>query len=46
MMNKLAIVFFFSVMLETEESISAQSTSCDRGSWQFEVTGTLWYGIV
>ena len=48
--------FFFSVMLETEESISeidshhllqeASDLCNETGSWQFEVTGTLCYGIV
>ena len=49
---------FFSIMLEAEESISeidshhllqeaSDMWSCNEtGSWQFEVTGTLWYGIV
>ena len=49
---------FFPVMLETEESISEIDShhllqeasdlwSCNEtGSWQFEVTGALWYGIV
>ena len=57
MMNMLAIRFF-PVMLETEESISeidghhllqgaSDLWSCNEtGSWQFEVTGALWYGIV
>ena len=57
MMNMLAIRFF-PVMLETEESISEIDShhllqeasdlwSCNEtGSWQFEVTGALWYGIV